>query len=55
MAFPNFHGLKEEGAEDFCDNYELVCITSGNDTDGMRLRAFSLVMKDEAKVWGFQA
>ena len=22
MAFPNFHGLKEEGAKDFCDNYK---------------------------------
>ena len=49
MAFPNFHGLKEEGAEDFCNNYELACITSRNDTDEMRLRAFPLVMKGEAK------
>ena len=51
MAFPNFHGLKEEGAEDFCDDYELACITSGHDMDEMRLRAFPLVMKGEAKVW----
>ena len=51
MAFPNFHVLKEEGGEDFCDSYKLACITSRNDTDEMRLRAFALVMKGEAKVW----
>ena len=47
MAFPNFDGLKEEGAEDFCDDYELACITSRHDTDEMRLRVFPLVMKGE--------
>ena len=51
MAFPNFHGLKEEGAEDFYDNNKLACITSRNDTNEMRLRAFPLIMKGEAKVW----
>ena len=50
MAFPNFHSLKEEGLEDFCNDYELACITSGHDTGEMRLRAFPLVMKGEAKV-----
>ena len=53
MAFPftPFHGLKGEGAEDFCDNFELSCITSGQDTDAMRLQTFPFVMKSEAKVW----
>ena len=51
LNFSSYHGAKGEGAEDFCDNFELVCITCGHDTDAMRLRAFPLVMKNEAKVW----
>ena len=51
FSFPSFHGATGEGAEDFCDSFELVCITSGHDTDAMRLRAFPLVMKSEAKAW----
>ena len=51
FSFPSFHGANGEGAQDFCDSFELVCITSEHDTDAMRLQAFPLVMKNEAKVW----
>ena len=51
FSFPSFHGANGESAEDFCDSFELVCITSGHDTDAMSLRAFLLVMKSEAKAW----
>ena len=53
MAFPfsTFHGLKGEVAEDFCDYFELACITARQDMDAMRLQAFPLVMKSKAKVW----
>ena len=51
FSFPSFHGTIGKSAKDFCVSVELVCITSGHDTDAMRLRAFLLVMKGEAKAW----
>ena len=52
MVFPcpSFHGLNEEDAEDFCNNFELACLLA-NYSDGMMLKAFPLVIKGEAKVW----
>lgn len=49
-AFPSFHGLMGEGAEDFCDNFELACLLANYST-GMMLKAFPLVMKGEAEWW----
>ena len=54
FLFPFFHGLKGEGGEDFCDSFELACITTGQDIDAMRLQAFPLVMKSEENVWFYQ-
>lgn len=51
-AFPSFHGYDGciEGAEDFCDNFELACLLANYST-GKMLKAFPLVMKGEAKAW----
>ena len=45
-----FHGLNEEDAEDFCNNFELACLLAKYN-DSMMLKAFPLVIKGEAKVW----
>ena len=37
FPFPSFHGLNEEDAEDFCNNFELACrwpITMRYDAQG---------------------
>ena len=51
FAFPSYHVIRGEDAEDFCDNFELVCLATRHDTEAMQLRAFPLVMKNEAKMW----
>ena len=50
FAFPSYHGIKGEDAEDFCDDFELVCLATGHDTEAMQLWEFPLVMKNEAKM-----
>ena len=51
FSFPSFQGTNGESIEDFCDSFELVCITSGHDTETMHLHEIPLVMKGEAKAW----
>ena len=50
-TFPSFHGKNYENASYFLDNLEMAFLASGRDEDEVKLRAFPLVMRDEAKVW----
>ena len=50
FPFPSFHGLNEEDAEDFCNNFELACLLAKYN-DSVMLKAFPLVIKGEAKAW----
>ena len=54
MSFPIFHDKNYENASYFLDDLEMAFLASGQDEDEVKLRAFSLVMRDEAKFW-FQA
>ena len=51
MAFPNFFGRKNENASYYLDDLEMAFLASGRDENEVKLRAFSLVLRDEAKVW----
>ena len=51
MAFPNFYGKKCESASNFLDDLEMKFLVSGRDDDEVNLRAFPLVLRDEAKTW----
>ena len=51
MTFPSFHGKNYENASYFLDDLEMAFLASGQDEDEVKLRAFPLVMRDEAKVW----
>ena len=51
MSFPNFHGKNYENASYFLDDLEMAFLASGQDEDEVNLRAFPLVMRDEAKIW----
>ena len=51
MSFPSFHGKNYENASYFLDDLEMAFLASGRDADEVKLRAFPLVMRDEAKVW----
>ena len=50
MSFPNFHSKNYENASYFLDELEMAFLASRQDEDEVKLRAFSLVMRDEAKV-----
>ena len=49
LAFPNFYGRKHKNASYFLDNLEMALLASKQDEDEAKLRAFPLVLKDEAK------
>ena len=51
MSFPSFHGKNHENASYFLDDLEMAFLSSRQDEDEFKLRAFPLVMSDEAKVW----
>ena len=51
MAFPNFHGRRSENASNFLDDLEMAFLVSGRDSEEIKLRAFPLVLCDEAKAW----
>ena len=51
MSFPSFHGQKYENASYFLDDLEMAFLASGRDEYEVKLRAFSLVMRDETKIW----
>ena len=49
LAFPNFYGRKHENANYFLDDLEMALLAFGQDEDKAKLRAFPLVLKEEAK------
>lgn len=51
MAFPNFSGCKGEKALDFLDNLEMAFLVSGRDDMATKIRAFPLVLREEARTW----
>ena len=51
MSFPSFHGKNYENARYFLHDLEMAFLASWRDEDEVKLRAFPLVMRDEAKVW----
>ncbi|MCO5560664.1 hypothetical protein L7F22_014281 [Adiantum nelumboides] len=51
MAFPNFHGRRGENAGNFLDDLEMAFLVSGREDEEIKLRAFPLVLREEAKVW----
>ena len=51
LAFPNFYGRMHENASYFLDDLEMALLASRWDEDEVKLRAFPLVLKDEAKTW----
>ena len=51
MTFPSFHGKNYKNASYFLDDLEMAFLASGQDEDEVKLKAFPLVMRDEAKVW----
>ena len=50
-TFPSFDGKNYENASYFLDDLEMAFLASGRDQDEVKLKAFPLVMRDEAKVW----
>ena len=50
-SFPNFYGVKHENASYFLDDLEMALLTFGRDGNDVKIRAFSLVLRDAAKVW----
>ena len=49
MAFPSFYGRENENASNFLDNLEMDFLVSGRDEDAVKLKAFPLVLREEAK------
>ena len=49
LVFPNFYGKRHENASYFLDDLEMALLASGRDEDEFKLKAFPLVLKDEAK------
>ena len=48
-SFPYFYGGKHEGASYFLDELEMAFLISRRDDDEVKLRAFPLVLREEAK------
>ncbi|MCO5601673.1 hypothetical protein L7F22_055796 [Adiantum nelumboides] len=51
MAFPNFHGRRGENAGNFLDDLEMAFLVFGREDEEIKLRAFPLELREEAKVW----
>ena len=51
LAFPNFYGRKYKNASYFWDDLEMALLASRQDENEVKLRAFPLGLKDEAKIW----
>ncbi|MCO5601041.1 hypothetical protein L7F22_055158 [Adiantum nelumboides] len=49
VSFPTFYG--HENARDFMDSLEMAHLMAGRDQEEVKLRAFPLVLKGEARVW----
>ena len=51
MSFPSFHGKNYENASYFLDDLEMAFLASRWDENEVKLKAFPVVMRDEAKIW----
>ncbi|MCO5583139.1 hypothetical protein L7F22_037047 [Adiantum nelumboides] len=51
VSFPTFYGHHDENARDFMDSLEMAHLMAGHDQEEVKLRAFPLVLKGEARVW----
>ena len=51
MTYPTFYGKSGEDAHNFLDELELTLLMSGQHQDEIKLKAFSLVLKEEARSW----
>ena len=51
VHFPNFYGGLHEDVRGFLDNLEMAHLISDRDTNEVKLRAFPLVLKGEARTW----
>ena len=51
INFPVFYGGYNEDAKGFLDNLEMAHLISGRDTNEIKLRAFPLELKSEARTW----
>ena len=50
-SFPVFFGRHNENAREFLNTLEMAHLISGRDDEGVKLRAFLLVLKEEARAW----
>ena len=50
-SFPYFYGRKYENATYFLDDLEMALLAFGRDENKVKLRAFLLVLREEAKLW----
>ncbi|MCO5560511.1 hypothetical protein L7F22_014126 [Adiantum nelumboides] len=51
VSFPTFYGHHDDNARDFMDSLEMAHLMAGRDQEEVKLRAFPLVLKGEARVW----
>ncbi|MCO5586464.1 hypothetical protein L7F22_040404 [Adiantum nelumboides] len=51
VSFPTFYGHHDENARDFMDSLEMAHLMAGHDQEEVKLWAFPLVLKGEARVW----
>ncbi|MCO5610908.1 hypothetical protein L7F22_065152 [Adiantum nelumboides] len=51
VFFPTFYGYHDENARDFMDSLEMTHLMAGRDQEEVKLKAFPLVLKGEARVW----
>ena len=51
INFPIFCGCPQENANEFLDNLEMAHLISGRDALDVKLRAFPLVLREEARTW----
>ncbi|MCO5588627.1 hypothetical protein L7F22_042584 [Adiantum nelumboides] len=51
VSFPTFYGHHDENARDFMDSLEMAHLMAERDQEEVKLRAFPLVLKGEARVW----
>lgn len=49
--FPTFHGYHGEDSREFLDNLEMAHLILRRDQEGVKLRAFPLVLEGEAHTW----
>lgn len=51
ISFPMFFGRPNENAREFLDTLKMFHLISSQDTNAVKLRAFPLVLREEAQAW----